>query len=218
MPCIAKVKSLDYISPEKNGGRGLINITNHYKNGIINFSSYLLNFEEQFLKLTSYWQVTRGEKSIHQKGQRYCDETGHDIQQLAAMKKLPRKSIIKSARIKNLEAELKRKNIHVQFAKNLDQPDVDKERSNQWLKSPTLKRSTWSTVAATQEKVISTKYIKKHAFNVEDDDTCRVCCVEKETIHHIISGWCDGLSPTKYLERHDNVCKYIHVLMLLERA
>ena len=48
-------------------------------------------------------------------------------------------------------------------------------------------------------------------------DTCRICRVEKETIHHIISG-CDGLSPTKYRERHDNVCKYIHVLLLLEHG
>ena len=29
--------------PRKNGRRGLINITNHCKNAIINFSSYLLN-------------------------------------------------------------------------------------------------------------------------------------------------------------------------------
>ena len=64
----------------KTGGKGLINITNHYKNTIINFSSYLLNSEEQFLKLTSNWQVIRGEKSIHQKAQRYCNEIGHDIQ------------------------------------------------------------------------------------------------------------------------------------------
>ena len=38
---------------------------------------------------------------------------------------------------------------------------------------------------------------------------------QKETIHHILAG-CDGLSPTKYLNRHDNVCKYIHVFLLLE--
>ena len=53
--------------PRKTGGRGLINITNPYKNAIINFSSYLLNSEEQFLKLTSNWQVTRGEKSIRRR-------------------------------------------------------------------------------------------------------------------------------------------------------
>ena len=63
----------------KNGRRGLINITNHYKNAIINFSSYLLNSEEQLLKLLSNWQVTCGENSIYQKAQQYCDEIGHDI-------------------------------------------------------------------------------------------------------------------------------------------
>ena len=133
------------------------------------------------------------------------------------MRKLPRKITIKSAHINKLEAELKRKNMHGQFAKYLDQSHVDKERSNQWLKSSTLKRSTESTIAAIQEQAISIKFIEKHIFSVEDDDTCRICRVEKETIHHIISG-CDGLSPTKYLERHDNVCKYIHVLLLLEHG
>ena len=85
--------------PRKNGGRGLINITNHYKSAITNFSSYLLNSEEQFFKLTSNWQVNWGEKSIHQKAQPYYDEIGHDIQQLPAMRKLPWKFTIKSARI-----------------------------------------------------------------------------------------------------------------------
>ena len=62
--------------------------------------------EEQFLKLTSNWQVTWGEKSIHQKAQQYCDEIAHDIQQLAAMGKLPLKFTIKSARINKLETKL----------------------------------------------------------------------------------------------------------------
>ena len=114
------------------------------------------------------------------------------------MGKLARKFTIKSASIFKVEVELKIKNMHGQFAKYLDQPHVDKEYSNQWLKSSTLKRSTESTVVTIKEQAISTKYIKKHVFNVEYDDTCRVCRVEKETIHHIISG-CDGLSPTKYL-------------------
>ena len=107
--------------------------------------------------------------------------------------------------------------MHGQFARYLNQPYVDNKRINQWLKSSTLKRSTESTIAAIQEQAISTKYIEKHIFNVEDDDTCGICCVEKETIHHIKSGY-DGLWPTKYLERHDNVCKYIHVLLLLEHG
>ena len=132
------------------------------------------------MKLTLNWEVTQEEKSIHQKPQRYCDEIGQDIQQLAPIKKLPRKFTVKSARIHKLEAELKRKNMHGQFAKYLDQPKIR-------LKPSTLKRAaTESTVAAIQEQAISTKYIEKHFFNVEDDDTYWICCVEKETIHHII--------------------------------
>ena len=126
------------------------------------------------------------------------------------------KFIIISSRIDKLEAELKRRSIHTKFAKYLDQPHVDKARFKQWLKSFTLKRSKESTIAAIQEQVISTKYIKKHVFNVEDDDTCQMCCVEKENIHHI-SCW-HSLSPTKYLKSHDKVCKYIHVLVLLDHG
>ena len=131
-----------------------------------------MNSKEQFLKVTSNWQVIQGEKSIHLKAQRYCDEIGQGIQQLAVVRKLPRKFTIKSARINKLEAELERKYMNGQFAKYLEQPYVDKEGNKQWLKSSTLKRSTKSTVAAIQEQAISTKYIKKHVLNVEDDDTC----------------------------------------------
>ena len=131
------------------------------------------------------------------------------------MVKLPRKFTLKSARLNKLQSELKRTNIHGQFTKYLEQPHVDKKQSNQWLKSSTLKRSTESKVAAIQEQAISTKYIKQHIFNVENHDTSQICRVEKEAIHHIISR-SDGLSPTKYFKRHDKVCKYIHVLLLLE--
>ena len=76
--------------------------------------------------------------------------------------------------------------MHGQFVKYLDQPHVDKEGSNQWLKTSTLKSSTESATVAIQEQAISTKYIKQHVFNVEEDDTCRICRAEKETIDHII--------------------------------
>ena len=55
--------------------------------------------------------------------------------------------------------------MHGQFAKYLDQPKIR-------LKPSTLKiAAIETTVAAIQEQAISTKYIEKHFFNVEDDDT-----------------------------------------------
>ena len=202
--------------PLKNGGRGLINITNHYKNAIINFSSYLLNSEEQFMQLTSKWQVTREEKSIHQKTAilwwnwswystigchgNIDPEIRHQIRTH-----------------QQTDGRTQKKDYAWQLTKYLEEFHVDKDRSNQWLKSSTLKRSTESTVAAIQDWAISIKYIKKYVFNVEDDNTCRICSVEKETIHHSISG-CNGLWSTNYLERHDNVRKCIDVLLLLEHG
>ena len=54
-------------------------------------------------------------------------------------------------------------------------------------------------------------------FKMEISDQYRVCRMEKLTIHHVISG-CIALAPTKYLQRHNNVCKYIHALLLLDRG
>ena len=76
------------------------------------------------------------------------------------MRKLLRKITIKCARINELEAEFKRKNMHGQFVSYLDQPYVGKERSNQWLISSTLKTSTESTIAAIQEQEISPNTLK----------------------------------------------------------
>ena len=204
------------VSPKKkwkSGGRGLISITNHYKNTITNFSSYLLNSEEQFQKLLSNWQVTRGEKSVHSNTHQYHVKISHDIQQPASIRKLLRNSP-SNPHSPTYWWWNPKENMHKQFAKYLYQPNVSKEWSKQWLKSSSLKRSEESTVAATQEQVISIKCTKNQVFSVEDNDTCRICHVEKETFHHIISG-CDGLSPTKYLKHHDNVYKCIHVLLLL---
>ena len=48
-----------------------------------------------------------------------------------------------------------------------------------------------------------------------NEDQCRLCRKATETIHHITSG-CVAMAPTKYLQRHDNVCKYVHDLLLNE--
>ena len=42
------------------------------------------------------------------------------------------------------------------------------------------------------------------------DDRCRVCRVGQETITHLLSG-CDNLARKEYIERHDNVGRYVHM-------
>ena len=204
-----------YLS-RKDGGRGLINIVDHFKNSI-NFSSYLLSTDELYLNLVSDWQSIRGQKSIHTMGQTYSQELDLEIQELSTLHKQQRKNRISKKRTEMKIEILKSKNLHGQYIRLLDEPHIDRESSIKWLTSTSLKRATESSVCAIQEQAITTNYIKKHIFRTEESDICRVCRSEMETIHHIISS-CEALAPTKYLERHNNVCKYVHMLLLNEHG
>ena len=114
------------------------------------------------------------------------------------------KTPLKKNQIKLLVEELRQKPTHGQFFQNIEQPHVDKTSSLLWLKSSTLKRSTEATICAIQEQAVTTRYIQHHVHHTSDNDRCRVCKEQKETIHHIING-CKVLAPTKYLKRHDNL-------------
>ncbi|XP_066912330.1 uncharacterized protein [Clytia hemisphaerica] len=201
--------------PRKEGGRGLINIVDHFKNCIINFSSYLLTSNEPYLTLLSNWQLTRGAKSIHAMAQSYSQEISLEIQQLSILSKSQRKSKIKIKRIETRTEILKAKNLHGQYFQLLDEPHVDKTLTTDWIRSSTLKRATEATVCAIQEQAVTTRYIQRRIFHQQVEETCRICNREKETIHYIISG-CTVLAPTKYLQRHNNLCKYIHELLMRE--
>ena len=201
--------------PRRHGGRGLINICDHYRNAIINFDAYLLKSEEDLLKMASEWQTTRGEKSIRQRASRYSEDLGEDLDALANLGKQQRKTRIKEKRVTIQLVKLSTKELHGQHARLLQQPEYDADASNRWLQSSTLKRATESMICAIQEQAITTRHIQRRIHQTTTNDQCRLCRRSTETIHHIISG-CTVMAPTKYLQRHDNVCKYVHDQLLLE--
>ena len=147
--------------PRKNGGRGLINVVNHFKNAIINFSSYLLSTNELYLNLVSDWQFTRGAKSIHHMAELYSRELDLDIQELSILSKQQRKNKVKRIRTETMIESVKAKNLHGSYFKLLDEPHIDTS-SIKWLTSPSLKKATESTICSIQEQTVTTKYIKKH--------------------------------------------------------
>lgn len=199
--------------PRKSGGRGLINITNHYKRTIINFSQYLLNTNEPLLQTVSNYQHTLGDKSVHSKARAYYTELNLDYNQIQTISKQQLKNDVKKRHVESMITSLQHKPLHGQHFRKLVENHIDLEKSNSWLKSSTLKRATESAICAIQEQAITTNYIKKHIHHSSDDDLCRVCRSAKETIHHITSG-CTALAPTKYLKRHNDLAKYIHILLL----
>jgi hypothetical protein len=57
---------------------------------------------------------------------------------------------------------------------------------------------------------MTTKNYQKFIEKLDiDNDKCRVCNRESETIHHITSG-CSLLSNTEYLHRHNLSAKIVH--------
>ena len=91
--------------PRRNGGRGLINICEHYKKAIINFDAYLLNSEEDLLKMASDWQMTHGDKYIHTKAVCYCGEVDEDLNHLVTLTKLQRKNKLKMTNDQHLVSQ-----------------------------------------------------------------------------------------------------------------
>ena len=192
-----------YVS-RRNGGRGLLNITDLYKCQIITYSQYLHQSTETLMILVSVWQTERGTKSIHHRAVQYMQDLRMEPENLHQLTRQQLKNNVKNQRIAKRINTIKEKQLHGQYFTALEQPHIDKRTSMAWLQSSTLKRSTESTICAIQENAISTKYMKKHIYKTINDDSCRACKAFPETVQHVISK-CPILAPTKYLERHDNV-------------
>ena len=102
-----------------------------------------------------------------------------------------------------------KKKVHGKYFTTIGEPHIDKKSSLAWLKSSTLKKSTKTTICAIREDAISTMPLKKNIHKTIEDDICQAC---KQTIQHVISGF-PVLASTKYIKRHSNIWKYIHICL-----
>jgi hypothetical protein len=103
------------------------------------------------------------------------------------------------------------KPLHGQFLANLHENHViDSKLSFCWLSSPSLKAETEGFRASMQDQAVATRYYKAKIIKIRDtDDKRRFCGQEPETIHHLLSS-CQPLAGSLYVDRHNNVAKYIH--------
>ena len=83
------------------------------------------------------------------------------------------------------------------------------KQSMAWLKKCHLSPHTESCVCGAQELALITKFREKHILKSSDDDRCRMCKKDPETIFHIL-GACDVLVKCEYFTRHNNICRYIN--------
>lgn len=102
--------------------------------------------------------------------------------------------------------------LHGRYPASLEQQNVDKERSLEWLRRGFLYPETEGFIVAIQDEVIRTRNYERNILKNGVEDVCRKCHKPGETIAHITTG-CSALSANAYLGRHNQVAKIIHSKM-----
>ena len=107
---------------------------------------------------------------------------------------------MKNALSKTRECLYLEKPQHGAFVRLLNDSDIDLKMSMSWLRKCYLDPYTESYICGAQELALFTKYHEKHILKNSDDDRCRICKKDPETIFHIFGYslsqlWYDGKSP-----------------------
>ena len=201
-----------YLS-RKKGGRGLISVWDAFRGSTVRIAHALLNTDNVIL-LECQNIDRKGRFSNINRAVKYEEEVPLELP-----KGFNEKPVLLQARVKAscMRKALYEKRLdawrdkpqHGAFLRQLELGDADVKESFSWLSKCYLDPATESYVCAAQELAVFTKFHEKHILKNSDDDRCRVCKKEQETVFHILSG-CDTLAKREYFTRHNNMCKYVH--------
>ena len=195
------------------GGRGLMSVWDSFKSTIVRLAHYLNTTNDEQMQKCSQFD-SRLLFSITKKAEKFCDAI-----EFVRPPNLENKPVIRQAQIvshKFKEATHKRryddfenKPQHGVFFRQIRQNELDLKSSMSWLDKCHLSPQSESYICGAQELSIFTRWHEKHLLKTSDTDVCRVCRKEVETTFHILAG-CDTLAKKEYLERHNNVARYLH--------
>lgn len=104
--------------------------------------------------------------------------------------------------------EWREKPLHGQYIRQLDR-DIDLNLTFSWLRRGNLSIETEGFICAAQEQAIVTRAIASHIHGTNITDKCRLCGIAVETTMHILAE-CSKIAQQEYLDRHNQVAKYIH--------
>ena len=90
----------------------------------------------------------------------------------------------------------------LEVPQKVEDPYVDQQKTNQWLRSTGLKGET------RRPNDCSTRFEPSYPL-LATNPHCRICGKFEESIYHIVSG-CPVLAKTEYSYRHNKTAEYIH--------
>ena len=196
--------------PRAQGGMGLIEVDTCYKATIASLGQYIVSKKGPYAEiLKKHYSSIKG-KSIIPMANIFLEpeklNEGAENPTKTA-KKTRRKVVIKRQKQNTNDWKNNKRAGH--FAKRMDEKEIDKEKSYEWLKRGVLNFDSERIVLAAQDEGLYTNGLKK-IFGLTTNDKCRFCQEAVETVNHLLSGCPKLLAEGRYTSRHNNVCRVIH--------
>ena len=203
--------------PRADGGRGLISVWDSFQASTCRIAHAITHTNNQILlqcieneKKGTYSNITRAKK-YEQNTNISLPENFHNKPYMiqARLKAKAMRNALTKAHLTTYQ----QKPQHGAFIRMLEESGADRKTSMAWLRKTFLDPHTESYICGAQELAIFTKYHEKHFLKNSNDDICRVCKKDPESIFHIL-GACDTLAKREYFDRHNSICQYIHFKIL----
>ena len=196
--------------PRAKGGMGLIEIDASHKATIVSLAQYIVSGTGQYANiLRSHYSIT-SDKSLIKLAEVFLHPQKLEQQQEEPTKKArkARRKFVQQRQELNKEDWKKNKRAG-RFANRMEEQEVDKNKSYEWLKRGVLNFDGERIILAAQDDGLLTNGLKK-IFKLTNNDKCRFCQESTETITHLLSGCPKLLAEGRYTTRHNNVCRVIH--------
>ena len=201
--------------PRSEGGLGLIEIDHAHRASIVSLGQYLKSTEEENMKLveqqhsetlpqnTSITKLANnfgGEFIVEREGNEHTPAT-----KLARKARGQYSKKVQETRV-NKWGEHRRAG---RFQQELEKNYIDKEGSLYWLRNGILGYDGERILVGAQDQGLLTNGFKKMA-GISDNDKCRFCHTEVESVSHLMSGCQILLADGYYTARHNKICRYLH--------
>ena len=206
--------------PRREGGMGLIEINDTYRNTIINLDWYLKRTQDEHLqKVTKQHQEDLHEnKSItklakifishheeHDKDQPVAERNNPQAQEDDPNLKHPYFHHERASKRERWKTNKRAGKFYEETQKSY----IDQKGSFQWLQNGELKFDEERLLLAAQDQGLTTNGFLKMC-GIRQDDKCRFCHTATESSSHLVSGCQTLLADGHYTRRHNKVCSYIH--------
>ena len=199
--------------PRERGGRGLMSIWDTFQSTTCRIAHALTNTQNPMLKqcITTeqkclFSNLTRAKKYVVNLKPE-LPHNFHDKQVMAQARIIAK--AVKAELIKAREIAFHSKPQHGAYTRLLMEGDADVKQSMAWLRKCHIDAHTEGVLCGAQELALITKYHEKHILKNSNDDKCRMCKKDPETIFHLL-GACDVLAKREYFTRHNSICQYLH--------